>query len=155
MSNEMAILFSEVQKFRQPLLWIFLCIISIIIVVVSFLLPMVIIICVGIFLFITKLEVEVRESGLFVRFFPLHLSFNKIPVENIDEYRIITYSPIKDYGGWGIRYSSKGKVYNVSGNRGVLLKFKDGSADLCIGSQKPEELYSAIDKLKKKDLNKR
>jgi len=36
-----------------------------------------------------------------------------------------------------------GKAYNVSGNRGVQLEFTDGKC-LLIGSQKPEQLDSAI-----------
>ncbi|NLK25486.1 MAG: hypothetical protein GX307_02790 [Euryarchaeota archaeon] len=36
-----------------------------------------------------------------------------------------------------------GKAYNVSGNRGVLLKLKDGNS-LLIGSQRAEELDAAI-----------
>ena len=31
----------------------------------------------------------------------------------------IKYNPIIDYGGWGIKHSYIGKVYNVSGNFGV------------------------------------
>jgi TATA-box binding protein (TBP) (component of TFIID and TFIIIB) len=48
-----------------------------------------------------------------------------------------------EYGGWGIKYGRKGKAYNVSGNRGVQLVFKDGK-QLLIGSQRAEELAEAI-----------
>jgi hypothetical protein len=54
-----------------------------------------------------------------------------------------TYRPIRDYGGWGIRYGRGGKAYNVSGNRGVMLELSDGQK-LLIGSQRPEELANAI-----------
>jgi len=66
---------------------------------------------------------------------------------------VLTYSPISDYGGWGIRYGSIGKAYNVSGNRGVQLELLNGERIL-IGSQKPEELAAAIDlALKSHDKN--
>ncbi|GIS68544.1 MAG: hypothetical protein CM1200mP8_1020 [Chloroflexota bacterium] len=48
-----------------------------------------------------------------------------------------------DYGGWGIRYGKNGKAYNVSGDRGVLLTFKNGSR-VMIGSGEVDSLNSAI-----------
>ena len=64
-----------------------------------------------------------------------------------------TYSPITEYGGWGIKWGSGGKAYNVSGNRGVQQEFTDGKR-LLIGSQKPEQLDSAIAQyLKNHDKN--
>ena len=169
MSDGSELIFNEVQQFRQPLLWILFCVICVItifviyfvlkkltnarkkskVVVISSVTPIVIIILIAVLLFIAKLEVQVRPGGISVRFFPLHFSFEEIPFEKIKEYRQVTFSPISDYGGWGIRYGSKGKAYIVSGEKGVLLKFKDGSDDLCIGSQQPEQLFAVLDGLKK------
>ena len=61
----------------------------------------------------------------------------------IHEAHAITYSPLKDYGGWGIRYGRKGKAYNVSGNKGVMLSMKDGKA-IMIGSQNNKDLWNVI-----------
>ena len=92
-----------------------------------------------------KLVTEVRLGGLYVRFFPFHLRFQRIPVEDLQKYYAQTYQPIKEYGGWGIRYSFglKSKAYNTSGNRGVQFIFNDGRK-LLIGSQRPDELVDAI-----------
>jgi len=95
------------------------------------------------FMYTTNLTTEIRSDGLYVRFFPFHLSFHRIAVEEIQRYEACTYSPIKDYGGWGIRFGRKGKAYNVSGNRGVQLELSNGK-DLLVGSQKPEELVEAL-----------
>ncbi len=46
--------------------------------------------------------------------------------------------------GIGYPFRGRGKVYNISGNRGIQLDFIDGKR-LSIGSQKPEELAKAID----------
>jgi hypothetical protein len=46
-------------------------------------------------------------------------------------------------GGWGLRFGAKGKAYNVSGNRGVLLTF-EGDKTLLIGSLRADELAQAI-----------
>jgi hypothetical protein len=61
----------------------------------------------------------------------------------LKSHEAITYSPLRDYGGWGIRRGAKGKAYNVSGNHGVRLELSDGKRIL-IGSQRPEELSEAV-----------
>ncbi|MFC1940694.1 DUF6141 family protein [Chloroflexota bacterium] len=91
-----------------------------------------------------NLTTEVRSDGIHYRFFPFHFSFHKIKFEDLFKYEVQTYNPIRDYGGWGIRWGSKGKAYNVSGSRGVYLEFSNGK-QLLIGSQKPEELVEALD----------
>jgi len=91
----------------------------------------------------TKLTTEVRSTGLYVRFFPFHISFKKIPLENLVRHEARTYRPIMEYGGWGIRYGIQGKAYNVSGNQGVQLYFSGGTK-LLIGSQRSRELADAI-----------
>lgn len=91
----------------------------------------------------SKLITEVRRDGLYIRYFPFHLSFHKIPLENLDKAEPLTYSPLGEYGGWGIRYTRNGKAYNPLGNRGVKITYKDGT-HILIGSQRPEELAEAI-----------
>ena len=95
------------------------------------------------FMFTTNLTTEVHSDGLYIRFFPFHLSFRRIAIEEIGGFEVCTYNPIKDYGGWGIRYGRKGKAYNVSRNRGVQLELLNRK-HLLIGSQKPEELAEAL-----------
>ena len=93
--------------------------------------------------FSLRLVTEVRYDGLYIRFFPLQFHEHKISFGEIKKYEIRTYSALKEYGGYGIRYGKNGKAYNVSGNRGVQLEFQDGKR-LLIGSQKPEEFVSAL-----------
>jgi len=92
-----------------------------------------------------KFETEVRADGLYVRYFPFHVRFKKISVDGLSECYTRQYKPIREYGGWGIRCGifRKGKAYNVSGNKGVQLIFKDGGR-LLIGSQRAEKLEEAI-----------
>jgi len=96
-----------------------------------------------IFFYKLKLTTEVRKKGIYIRFFPLQLTYKRIAIENLKKYEIRTYNPILEYGGWGIRHGPKGKAYNVSGNLGIQLEFKNGK-HLLIGSQKPEEFYRGI-----------
>jgi hypothetical protein len=95
------------------------------------------------FLLLIKLTVQVRTEGLFVHFRPMHLRFKRIPLDEVVDVRTVTYSPLGDFGGWGIRYGDGAKAYTVNGNRGVRLKFSDGDG-LLIGSMRPEELEMAI-----------
>ncbi len=91
----------------------------------------------------SRLITEVRPEGLFIRYAPFHRKFHEISLENLKDIQAVTYHPIYDYGGWGIRYGAMGKAYNVRGNRGVKIRYQGGHS-LLIGSQKPEELHQAI-----------
>lgn len=46
------------------------------------------------------------------------------------------------FGGWGIRYNFTMWGYNVAGNQGLKVPLKDKK--FLIGTQKPEEMRSAI-----------
>ncbi len=68
----------------------------------------------------------------------------------IKECSVRQYRPIREYGGWGIRWSpSRGMAYSVSGNKGVQLELKNGKKIL-IGSQEPENLAGAIAEARRK-----
>jgi hypothetical protein len=91
-----------------------------------------------------NLTTEVRSDGLYIRFFPFHLSFRRIPLDDLKAYEARTYSALREYGGWGIRWGWRGKAYNVRGNRGVQLELSNGERIL-IGSQRAEQLAEALD----------
>ncbi|HYH03873.1 MAG TPA: DUF6141 family protein [Bacillota bacterium] len=92
-----------------------------------------------------NLTTEVRNDGIYIRFAPFHIRFQKILFTDIDKYKIIKYRPFLDYGGWGIRYGIKGKAYNVSGNIGMEFQLKNGKKIL-IGTQEPDNFKHAVDK---------
>jgi hypothetical protein len=102
-------------------------------------------ICAGLTLLFYKLKLitEVGPDGVHIRFFPL--TRRKIAFHSITSCKARTYRPIREYGGWGIRFSRKGRAYNVSGNKGVQLEFRQGKP-LLIGSQRAEELAETINK---------
>ncbi len=97
-------------------------------------------------MWVARLLTEVRNDGIYIRFFPFHRSFHGFLWEEIDSFEACTYRPIMEYGGWGIRFGSGGKAYNVSGNRGLLLALRGvRSGRVLIGSQRPEELAMAVE----------
>ena len=83
----------------------------------------------------------VESDAVTVRFGFLHKT--RIPFSEIAHAEAVTYRPVRDYGGWGIRGFGKRRALNARGNQGVLVTRADGST-LLIGSQKPRELLAAL-----------
>jgi len=157
------VLFREQQRFTQVWLWLILCAISgvyiwgfvqqvlfrrpwgdnptsdlslmVLVIVMSCGLPLLMYSC--------RLVTEVCADALYVRFYPFHLRRVRIDYTTITQCLAVKYSPLRDYGGWGVRDSRNGKAYNVSGNLGVRLEFTSG-VPLLIGSLHPIELAAAI-----------
>lgn len=94
-----------------------------------------------------KLETKIQKEGIYVKFFPFVPKFKFYPWDEISTVVVRKYSPLMEYGGWGIRFGRNGKAYNIKGNKGLQLKFKNGKA-LLIGTQKAEELQRLLDELK-------
>ncbi|MBS1585367.1 MAG: hypothetical protein JSS82_07440 [Bacteroidetes bacterium] len=104
---------------------------------------LILVLVIALMLFI-RLETKVDATGVYYKFFPVHLGFKKIDWEEVAEAYVRQYSPIGEYGGWGIRLSFKrGKAYNIAGNKGLQLVFKNGKQTL-IGTQRPEELNNTL-----------
>jgi hypothetical protein len=98
--------------------------------------------CFLIFIFLSmRLVTTVRGDGVYLRYVPFVDRF--IDFRDIVKCEARTYHPFREYGGWGIRGGRRRRAYNVRGNRGVQLTFRDGSS-LLIGSQRAEELERAI-----------
>lgn len=160
------IFFREVQGFRQPWIWALVLIAPVTLLIVFghgivqqivfgepwgdrsfsdtgllvFSTAMIALSCLPVVLIAwMKLITEVRSDRLVVRFAPLR--GRQIRFDEIVRHEARTYRPIREYGGWGIRYSMSGRgmAYNVSGNRGLQLELSGGKKIL-IGSQRAEEL---------------
>ncbi len=90
-----------------------------------------------------KLDVSVTTNHIQIRYKPF--ANRSIAYTDIDRIQARTYSPIKEYAGWGVKgWSSKKIAYNVSGNQGVEIFLADGRT-IMIGSQKPQKLAAAIE----------
>lgn len=160
--------YREVQRFRQFWLWIFVvflmggswyAFIQQIVLKIPFgTRPAPNLVIIGVWIlfglafpvlaFGTVLITEVRGDGIYIRYIPFHRQFRFMPFDAIKAYESITYRPLREYGGWGIRYGPGGKAYNVKGNRGVQLALQSGRKIL-LGSQNPEAFVYAIDQAKR------
>ncbi|WP_298665464.1 DUF6141 family protein [uncultured Methanofollis sp.] len=95
------------------------------------------------FFAVLHLTVEVRVDGIAYRYFPLHLRFRVIPAGEIVRLEACTYSPMKEFGGWGIRRGAGGwRAYTTGGDRGVRVYLRDGRKVL-FGSRDPEGFVAA------------
>jgi len=159
------VLFREVQRFRQPWLWLVAAMgLSTYAIAQQLLLDEAIeggaatdavMVAIGLlvgaglplFLLLANLATEVRRDGIYVRFSPLGFSYQRIPLDQIAEYYVRTYSPLREYGGWGIKGGAAGQAFNVSGNMGLQLELVDGNATL-IGSRRAEDLARAVERAK-------
>lgn len=94
-----------------------------------------------------KLKTEIDEIGIHYQFLPIHFSRRTIRWEEIEKCYVRTYSPIREYGGWGYRQAlgKKGKAYNVKGNKGIQIKLKTGK-DILIGTQKEKDAQQVINR---------
>jgi hypothetical protein len=94
-----------------------------------------------------SLETTVDREAITVAF---HFLWPKrrIPISQVRKAEATKYSPLLDYGGYGVRLGFHGWAFNVSGHEGVLVETKDGS-HVMIGSQRPKELEAAIERAKR------
>ena len=154
MSNRL--LFYEKQQFRQWWLWLLLAVINVVMVYplvinsnvvrTPALVGETILLMVTFWLWRLALVTKINEKGIFIKFEGFHRDFKFYDWKNIDYCEIKKYNPILDYGGWGIRIGA----YNVSGNKGVLIYFKDGTK-LMLGTNKEEELFAALNQIESKN----
>ena len=145
-----AVIFREVQRFRQAWVWVLLLLVLLALTVPvmgGMLGPLVSLVMVlagaGLIwlFFVMRLVTEVHPDGIYLGFFPF--SSQKIMYTTIVDHRVREYRPIREYGGWGIRFNRSGRAYMVSGNLGVQLELSNGKG-LLIGTQDPNELLRAI-----------
>jgi hypothetical protein len=71
-----------------------------------------------------RLEVEVSPNAVTIRFAPLFIRV--IDQREIAGAEPVTYRPLGEFGGWGVRGWGARVAYNVRGNQGVELTLTDG-----------------------------
>jgi hypothetical protein len=89
-----------------------------------------------------KLVTELRHGDLSVGlrgFWKLR----RIPLDTVSSASAVTYDPVAEFGGYGIRSSRQRKAYIARGNSGVDLRLGSGERIL-VGSQFPAELARQI-----------
>ena len=94
-----------------------------------------------------KLNTKVTKDSIVIRYMPF-VRNKVIHKDEVISYKSITYSPIGDAGGFGVKSSKKyGKVYNANGNTGLFIQLKTGK-NILIGTQRADAFLYAIKKMK-------
>jgi hypothetical protein len=101
---------------------------------------------ISIFVLSFRLDTQIKTDGIYVRLFPLQLSYRFFSWKSLLKCYVRKYNAIAEYGGWGLRLGlfGKGRAYNISGDEGLQLEFTNGKK-LLIGTQKPQELTEVIE----------
>lgn len=96
-------------------------------------------------LLMLRLKTTINEQGISAHFFGIPFCKRQIKWHEIAGIDVVEYSPIFDYGGWGVRYSITGNgwCYNVSGKIGIKIHYTNGKIFL-LGTQLPEEAKQSI-----------
>ena len=89
------------------------------------------------------LRTLVTREGVIVYLgvFGIRLLF--LNVSDISDARLHAFSPLRDFGGYGIRFNREMKAYFMRGNTGVRLTTSRGKK-LLIGSDRPRRLLAVI-----------
>lgn len=149
--------YKEVQRFTQWWVWLLLSVVflsTVIPIIVlsnengfdksfswALVFPVLLTLGVIVLLYFLRLETTINARGIHYKFFPF--PGRTIPWQEIEECYVRQYSPLKEYGGWGIRFGFSGKAYNVKGNKGIQLKLKSGKKIL-FGTQNESEVQNVI-----------
>jgi hypothetical protein len=87
------------------------------------------------------MRVSVNRDRLLVRLGVIGIPLLKVRTGDIEKAEAIEFSPLGDFGGWGIRYSLSKRMWGFYfyGTRGTLITKSNGKRYL-IGSDTPETL---------------
>lgn len=94
-------------------------------------------------LWLLRLTVRIDAEGIHYQYFPLLYRWRHWPWQEFRRVAPRTYSPLGDYGGWGIRGLPGNLAYNVWGPAGLQLVFQSGNK-LLLGTQRPAELQATL-----------
>jgi hypothetical protein len=104
----------------------------------------------AVFIFILNgvLVTEIWTDGIRFKFTPFIWKTKHIPLSEIASAEVGKYRPLAEFGGWGVRkrFLTRKTAYNVSGRIGLRVIKKNGS-QVMFGTQKPEEIKRAVDKM--------
>jgi len=89
---------------------------------------------------VSTLKTEVDSKGIRISYFPMFVK-KDVKWNEITKAAVIKYGFV---GGWGVRFFTKyGTVYNVSGDKGLLVELKNGKRFI-VGTQEEKKMEEVI-----------
>ena len=156
--------YKETQRFNQIWLWLLLAVISIWSLgpitlkmvqsftgetpqpsILFFVIIWLFIFGINALLFSARLKTTISKEEISITFTPLFWKPMVIKWADVEEAYVREYKPLSEFGGWGVRYTFKGRAYNTSGRMGLQLVLKSDKKIL-IGTQHPERIRAFIKK---------
>jgi hypothetical protein len=101
-----------------------------------------IVILIGLYGFFMPMRVEIDADAMHVRFGRFGWPRWIFPIDDIEGARVVTFRPIRDYGGWGIRRGESGYCLNERGDSGVRFEYLNRT--YTVGSDDPQRLLAAL-----------
>lgn len=95
--------------------------------------------------YLFRLETRVDSSGVHYRFYPFQIAERTIDFDEIEEMEVGEYAPLREFGGWGIRWRPGRIAFTVSGKKCVRLDVGDGR-QIVLGTRRPEEMEKEVEK---------
>jgi len=99
-----------------------------------------------IYVVVFRLVIRVVDDGVEAEYGCVGLIRFRWPASELRQCEAVTYRPLREFGGWGVRLNLRGeRCFNARGNRGVKLQV--GDRTIILGSQRPDELCASITSL--------
>jgi hypothetical protein len=114
--------------------------------IIAFILVILLFVLVMLLFGFAKLITVIDKSGIAFKFQPFQLRYSRICWDQVEKYSVISYHPIRDFGGWGIKSKKGITAFNVSGDKGLQIQLKSGKS-IMIGTQKDVELNQFLGNL--------
>ena len=92
----------------------------------------------------TTLHLQMDERGVRYRFWPFIGGWITHSWHDLESVEIRKYRPLLEYGGWGYRFSAKGRALTLGGRVGVQIKTK-GAKRVLIGVENDTEAARVIE----------
>jgi hypothetical protein len=101
----------------------------------------------GIIVTRTKMVTQIRNDGIYVRFPPFQVGFQKFLWKDIRQVYLRRYNAVSEYMGRGIKTGPMGKGYTVSGDMGIQIVLRNNYKVL-IGTQQSEKVDAILKSLR-------
>jgi hypothetical protein len=83
------------------------------------------------------------RDDIFIRWGLAGIKVLKLKTAEVDSVELQEFSPLKDFGGYGIRFNREMQAYYLRGSRGVKITMHNGKKYL-IGSDRAERLLAVL-----------
>ncbi len=98
---------------------------------------------VGLLIFSIKLHVTVNAEGIIYKYPPFHYKPKLLHWDKIKSIELMKINPLKEFGGWGLRYGKLGTAYTTRG-RFILHIEKTEGQPINITIAAPADFIKAI-----------